>query len=598
MASREILARMGDEAPSREGEVLADKYLLQRLLGSGGMGQVYLAENQHIQRTVAIKVLLPELASDPQVVERFLQEAKAANIVRHPNVVDVLDIGQDSNGIPFIVQEYLEGHDLDAILVDLRGRLPLESALDLLFPVVEAIGFAHQRGVVHRDLKPSNIFLARMGTKVVPKVLDFGIAKVNKTPSERRVTATGITMGTPAYIAPEVIRKGARDADARSDVWSIGVMLYEVLSGTLPFDSDTLNGLFASICLDEPAPLANVAPHLPAEIVRIVMACLVKDPAERYANAALVTRDLGTFMDAERARGRMKESDDSDRLVRAALKIPSNAPPLSLEAPAQATLSLGSGAAIDNRSPSSQPRPSQMPALPDLVLDQPPARSVAPPSQAAAPIKPPARIEVDRASMRPMQSKPPVAQVRRSIPVRTSIPVAAPQPPARREQAHDLSSRPLLALIGVLAASGAAALLGANSILSFARTSPQHATTALSVAGVVAAVLGVFLMRRLKEPGASPIGSLLAGGGLLGYAAVFGVAALQSAGAGLPNLAGVIAPVSFVCLGVGILVVAAGRAWTVWKHDRNWLLSILFVLTALAGGALGGHSVAAMLKMY
>ncbi|HQP38950.1 MAG TPA: serine/threonine-protein kinase, partial [Polyangiaceae bacterium] len=184
---------------SREGEILAGKYRLERLLGRGAVGFVYRAQNTLIGRTVAIKLLRPEHATDDTVVARFLREARAANMVRHPNVVDVLDIGQDDEGVPFIVEEFLEGEDLACYVKNQGGRLAPARALDILIPVAEAVGFAHSKGVVHRDLKPENVYLARAEGRVVPKLLDFGLSRIKAGSSEIRVTATGVTMGSPAY---------------------------------------------------------------------------------------------------------------------------------------------------------------------------------------------------------------------------------------------------------------------------------------------------------------------------------------------------------------------------------------------------------------
>ncbi|PKN31478.1 MAG: serine/threonine protein kinase, partial [Deltaproteobacteria bacterium HGW-Deltaproteobacteria-20] len=228
-----MMARMAQ--PSRVGDLLAGKYRLDALLGSGGVGDVYRAQNTLIGRTVAIKVLKAEHATDDSVVERFLREAKAANLARHPNVVDVLDVGLDDEGVPFIVQEFLEGMDLGQHLKRSNGALPYRQVLELMIPVVEAVGLAHARGVVHRDLKPENVFLARVGGAVVPKLLDFGISYIKPQPGDVRMTRTGMTVGTPAYMSPEQL-EGTAGVDVRTDVWALGVILYESLAGRLPFE--------------------------------------------------------------------------------------------------------------------------------------------------------------------------------------------------------------------------------------------------------------------------------------------------------------------------------------------------------------------------
>ncbi len=270
------------------GEVLASKFRLEALLGAGGMGFVFRAVNLEIGREVAIKVMRPEFAALPSMVERFIREARAANLVRHPNVVDILDIGRDKDGSPFIVQELLKGEDLDAYASRRGGRLVAHELAELVVPVVEALGVAHANGVVHRDIKPSNIFLAEQGSVRIPKLLDFGISKL--TAQSMRATATGM-IGTPAYMAPEQIRGGGQ-ADARSDVWAVGVMIFELLAGRLPFEGGDTPAIFVEIATKAPARLRDVVPSVPPELSRVVERCLRRNPEERYPSATEVARDL------------------------------------------------------------------------------------------------------------------------------------------------------------------------------------------------------------------------------------------------------------------------------------------------------------------
>ena len=281
---------------NRVGEVLASKYLLEELLGSGGMGHVYRAVNQHVGRAVAIKVLRAEHAENSQIVERFLREARAANLVRHPNVVDVLDIGKEDGGAPFIVQELLSGEDLAHLVARRGGKLPVEEVCDLMLPVIDAVAEAHAQGVVHRDIKPENVFLAKGKPPQgpTPKLLDFGISKVRAP--DLRATEVGMMMGTPAYMAPEQIQ-GAREADPRSDVWALGVMMFELIAGRMPFDLPDAPALFVAIATRDAPTLLEVGADVTPAISRLVERCLRRRPDDRYPSAAELGRDLGHVMD-------------------------------------------------------------------------------------------------------------------------------------------------------------------------------------------------------------------------------------------------------------------------------------------------------------
>jgi serine/threonine-protein kinase len=341
-------------AGAREGETLCGKYRLDKLLGEGGMGEVYRASNVLIGRDVAIKILRAEHAKNDVLVGRFLREARAANLVRHPNVVGVLDIGQDEAKTPFIVQELLEGEDLATRVEREEGKLPVDEALSILLPVIDAVATGHASGVVHRDLKPENVFLARVGSKTVPKLLDFGISKIQQAgPDDRKMTLAGTAMGTPTYMSPEQVK--GFDVDARADVWAFGVMLYQLVSGTLPFDAESHAALFVKVCTEDPAPLGAAAPEVSRDLCEIVHKCLQRDKDARFADAAALAlalrearpdlavsqrppsgaRDIDSRRDAAAQKRKLEREDtEPERAAAAAVpKVPSLAPPAAKPAP-------------------------------------------------------------------------------------------------------------------------------------------------------------------------------------------------------------------------------------------------------------------------
>ncbi len=263
----------------KAGDIVDGKYLLVRPIAKGGMGSVWEAQNRLTERRVAIKFMLPELVDAPATVERFFREAKASARIDHPCIVDVLDLGtlptpSGENGAPYLVLEYLEGRSLEQI-VEAAPLAPIQAAA-LLLEVVRALVAAHAAGIIHRDLKPGNVFIAKKGEAIVPKILDFGISKITSAIGDMRVTRTGAVLGSPAYMSPEQAR-GRTDIDGRADIWAIGVILYEAVSNKLPFTGENYNQVMMAITLDEPTPLANVAPSVDDEFLAIVGACLHKD---------------------------------------------------------------------------------------------------------------------------------------------------------------------------------------------------------------------------------------------------------------------------------------------------------------------------------
>ena len=290
------------EEPS-EGELIAGKYRVERTLARGGMGAVYLARHVELDERVALKMMLPEAAKNPDAVTRFMREARAAVKIKSQHVVRVTDVGMLESGLPYMAMEYLEGADLRDILTE-RGRLPLEEAAEYMLQALEALAEAHARGIVHRDLKPGNIFLTRRrdGTPVV-KVLDFGISKVitGTLATSDPLTKNAALMGSPLYMSPEQM-KASRNVDMRADIWAVGVMFYELLTGDVPFKGDSLPELCAVIVLDGATPKArDIVPELPEEVDALIAGCLARKREERFANAAEVARALAPFA-PERAR--------------------------------------------------------------------------------------------------------------------------------------------------------------------------------------------------------------------------------------------------------------------------------------------------------
>lgn len=281
---------LGGGGPGRVGEVLAAAYRLDQLLAVGGMGELYRATHFSAEgpRQVAVKRLHPALAEDKEVVARFMREARASNSVRHANVVSVLDVGVDGSGVPFLVLELLEGMDLHTWLVKKGGTVSPRAAVAVVLPIARALTMAHAAGVVHRDVKPENVFLAKgLDGRVVPKLVDFGISRVvADEASGPRLTAHA-PMGTPAYMSPEQVRS-ARDVDGRADVWSVGVLLYELLTGRFPFTATDPNQMVVAIISSDPHPIEELAPALPRPVIDVIRGCLVRNRDGRLTAGQLV----------------------------------------------------------------------------------------------------------------------------------------------------------------------------------------------------------------------------------------------------------------------------------------------------------------------
>jgi serine/threonine-protein kinase len=285
--------------PVRAGEVVADKYVVERTLGVGGMGVVVAARDRVLDRPVAIKFLLPKLAGSETAAQRFVREARAATRITSEHVARLLEIEKLPNGAPFLVMEYLEGSDLRALVRE-RGALPANLAVDYVLQALQAVAEGHVHGIVHRDLKPSNLFLTRRadGTPLI-KVLDFGIAKTTEReqPESTALTSSDdVRLGSPAYMPPEQLQD-PRNVDTRSDIWSLGATLYELLCGQPPFEGKGYLELATRILKEPPTPLSQrtTPSPLPSGLESVLRRCLQKDRAERYANAAELAAALAPF---------------------------------------------------------------------------------------------------------------------------------------------------------------------------------------------------------------------------------------------------------------------------------------------------------------
>ena len=275
------------------GSVVADKYRVDRVIGTGGMGVVVQAWHLQFDEAVAIKFLLPQRGVDPESLGRFEREARAAFKIKSEHVARVIDVGRVSDTVPYMVMEYLEGTDLGEMLTD-RTALPIDAAVEYVLQACEAVAEAHALGIVHRDLKPENLFLTRRadGSPCI-KVLDFGLSKVHggAKQRERALTSAAQVMGTPQYMSPEQWM-GLADVGPGCDQWAMAVILFELLTGAQPFAQEQLAQLCTQVLNGEPEPIARLRPDAPAGLEHVILRALRKRPEDRYANIAEFAYDL------------------------------------------------------------------------------------------------------------------------------------------------------------------------------------------------------------------------------------------------------------------------------------------------------------------
>jgi tRNA A-37 threonylcarbamoyl transferase component Bud32 len=278
-------------------------YRIGSLLAEGGMGAVYVGEHALLGRRVAVKVLRPELIDDERAIARFVNEARAANAIRHPHIVELLDAGTSEQGRPYLVMELLEGVSLSA-RIDLQGRIGIKQALTIAQQAADALGAAHGAGIIHRDLTPDNLFLAvdpsrADGERV--KLLDFGIAKLHEASPDTIHTSTGAVVGTPPYMSPEQCRGRSSEIDHRTDVYALGVILFEMVCGSPPFSAEGVGEVLLLHMTEPPPSPRSINPDVPEEVSAVILKALAKDKRDRWSTMAELQAALAACMPAEPA---------------------------------------------------------------------------------------------------------------------------------------------------------------------------------------------------------------------------------------------------------------------------------------------------------
>jgi len=298
--SKEPFERKPAPGPISQGEIIGGRYRVDRIVAEGGMGIIVAATHLELEETVAIKFLRDEFASKPEVVGRFAREAKAAAKLKSEYVATVFDVGISPERGPYIVMEYLEGEDLETVLTA-DGRLPYGRACELMMQACEAIANAHANGIIHRDIKPANLFLVRRNGVAVVKVLDFGVSKTALTGNvfggAISLVKTQTLVGSPIYMSPEALR-GREEVTSSSDIWSIGAVLYELITGDTAFNGASITELCAAVLETEPESMCDRVPEVPPELAEVIMKCLHKEPVGRWHSVAELVCALAPFAPA------------------------------------------------------------------------------------------------------------------------------------------------------------------------------------------------------------------------------------------------------------------------------------------------------------
>ncbi len=458
------MSASANESRFQPGQMLLDKYRVDHVLGVGGMGAVIAATHVQLDQKVAMKFVHPEIAVHPEAVQRFIREARAAAQIRSEHVVRVSDVGALGDGSPYMVMEYLEGEDLEGALS--RGVPQPEVVVDYLLQACTGLLEAHQHGIVHRDLKPANLFLTRKRDgRVTVKVLDFGISKVQK-PGDSAVTQTSSLMGSPLYMSPEQMTR-PKEVDARADIWAMGVIAYEALTGQRPFNGEALPEVCGQILALNPPQVSSLRPEVPAKLSAVVHKCLEKEPSLRFQDVTQLMDALEPFapvsqnarqrlssLPSESVKPPVEKLSDSQRTQQAWAETagvgtqlaitpekPKSKAPLFIGLGAAAVLgvvallALRSGASSDEpataalvpEAPTAAPKAPEAPAPTPEAAPTPPAP--APTTAAAAPsAATPAAAPVTAAG-RPATQKKPATTTAAPAPV-AAAPVEAPKPAA------------------------------------------------------------------------------------------------------------------------------------------------------------------------
>lgn len=444
------------DAPFIIGEEIAGRYAIERAIAEGGMGLVFAARHADLDELVAIKFLKPEFARQPEIIGRFAREAKACTKIKSEYVAKVLDVGVNPTRGPYIVMEYLEGEDLSELLAR-DGKLPPERAVELILQCCEALAQAHALGIIHRDIKPENLFVVKNESAVPTlKVLDFGVSKTALTGkifgNELSVAKTQSLLGTPLYMSPEQLR-GKIDIDPDSEVWAVGAVLYELVTGEAPFTGNTVTEVCASVLETIPRPPIERAPQVMPELQAVIMKCLEKTPTNRYKTIAELAVALQPFgpkrsrMAVERA---IEAAKAAGQVASTLTSVPSMAPPSapsSTKTPFPLANTLG-GAGAPSFAPAQQNRTKQFLIGGAVVLllgvagisfamrgstpsTPPPAAAAAVPTATEAPTNTPAPPPEKAAVVESAPTAPTGAAIPSGLPApafRSNVPVPVAQP--------------------------------------------------------------------------------------------------------------------------------------------------------------------------